>query len=62
VDDSSGCIIRCFSLYVNWYDNPSCLILIGGYKGTDLHQLLIEVILLLLYYCTFSLATVFPLL
>jgi hypothetical protein len=37
-----GCLIRCFSLYVNWYDNPSYLILIGGHK----HQLLIKVILL----------------
>jgi hypothetical protein len=38
-----GCLIQCFSLYVNWCDNPSCLILIGGHKGD---QLLIEVILL----------------
>jgi hypothetical protein len=44
-----GCLIRCFSLYVNWCDNPSCLILIGGYKGAGLHQLLIEVILFLNY-------------
>jgi hypothetical protein len=42
VDDGSGCIIRCFSLYMNWCDNPSCLILIGGYKGAGV----IEVILL----------------
>jgi hypothetical protein len=45
VDDGSGCIIRCFSLYVNWCDNSSCLILIGGHKEAGLHQLLIEVIL-----------------
>jgi hypothetical protein len=45
VDDGSGCIIRCFSLYVNWCDNPSCLILIGRHKKTYLHQLFIEVIL-----------------
>jgi hypothetical protein len=42
VDDGSGCIIQCFSLYMNWCDNPSCLILIGGYKGASV----IEVILL----------------
>jgi hypothetical protein len=41
-----GCIIRCFSLYVNWCDYSSCLIVIGGHKRTDLHQFLIEVILL----------------
>jgi hypothetical protein len=40
-----GCLIRYFSLYVNWCNNPSCLILIGGHKGNGLHQLLIEVIL-----------------
>jgi hypothetical protein len=40
-----GCIIRCFSLYVNWCDNSSCLILIGGHKRAGLHHLLIEVIL-----------------
>jgi hypothetical protein len=41
-----GCLIRCFSLYVIWCDNPRCLILIDRHKGTGLHQLLIEVILL----------------
>jgi hypothetical protein len=45
VDDGSGCLIRCFSLYAIWCDNPMCLILIGGHKGVGLHQLLIEVIL-----------------
>jgi hypothetical protein len=38
------CIIRCFSLYVNWCDNSSCLILIGGHKEARLHQLLIELV------------------
>jgi hypothetical protein len=46
VDDSRGCLIRCFSLYLIWYDNLSYLILIGGHKRASLHQLLIEVILL----------------
>jgi hypothetical protein len=45
----SGCLIRCFSLYFFWCNNLKCLILIGGHKGAGLHQLLIEVILILIY-------------
>jgi hypothetical protein len=44
------CLIRCFSLYLIWCDNPSYLILIGGHKGAGLHKLLIEVILVYFYF------------
>jgi hypothetical protein len=46
----SGCLIQYFSLYFFWCDNPMCLILIDGYKEAGLHQLLIEVILIVLLY------------
>jgi hypothetical protein len=34
-----------FSSHLSWCNNPSCLFLSGWHKGTNLHQLLIEVIL-----------------
>jgi hypothetical protein len=52
VDDGSMWLIRCFSLYLIWCDNPSYLILIGGHKGAGLHKLLIEVILV--YFCFYE--------
>jgi hypothetical protein len=40
-----GVLIGCFALYLIGCDNFRCPILIDRHKGIDLHQLLIEVIL-----------------
>jgi hypothetical protein len=38
-------LIGCFPSHLSWCNNPSCPFLSGGHKGADLHQLLIQFII-----------------